>query len=280
MAPRKLVTMREIEGLRGIRGPHEEELSDLAADAVVTFRQVPRDAARLSHWVAEVGARLEPLERGEEWALAKEMFPGVVVHVAYQYYGDEFGPGEEDAVEVLFSGERAGWVPGEDLASFVEVLLGALRRAAPGAPENPPELASTWDGVPSPMLARALAERAEPFRLLDSGHWDALARFLGGRRLPGDPPVVRWSPLPKISLRFWVEPEGGVGHGIDGPRVERHPRYDVERLLVLGVNHALRFVKVTLAGEGVDLPAIVEQMFSGSYKSAHPDQFERAPLGP
>jgi hypothetical protein len=52
---------------------------------------------------------------GEDWAISKEIFPGVQVFFVFNHADDEF----ESNLKVLFSGDRIKMMRGEDLAVFV-----------------------------------------------------------------------------------------------------------------------------------------------------------------
>jgi hypothetical protein len=58
---------------------------------------------------------VERLGLKEDWAIAKEIFPGVIIHFIYQTSDDEFPAN----LRVLFSGDRLNIISGEDLAGLV-----------------------------------------------------------------------------------------------------------------------------------------------------------------
>ncbi|MHA1731137.1 MAG: hypothetical protein ACTSU5_04305 [Promethearchaeota archaeon] len=260
----KLLSIREIEGLRGIRGPHEKELADIGEDKLPLFREVSRE--QLPDLVGVIGGEVVDIGMGEEWCIAKEYYPGVVVYIAYQDYGDEFGTGSEDELQFFFSGDRVSWIPGEDLASIVEVQTIRMENHLKGVR---PEI--TYDGVPSQLLLKAIVERSEPFSMVPRTDFRELAEFLGARYFEIDAPMVRKTLFPNFRIRVEFGEGGQLEYAVEGRAVPDFPKYDAERLLIMTINHALRWVKLKL---GREVPRICDFMFSGSYKQAHPGEFQ------
>lgn len=255
--------MREIEGLRGIRGPHEKELADIAADKIPIFRELEK--GMVSELASEIGGFIDDVDMGEEWCLSKEYFPGVTIHLAYHNYGDEFGAGEEEDISFYFSGDRVSWIPGEDLASLVEVQTIRMEHLVRGT-----QVEFIYEGFPSEMLLNAIAQRAEPFDLISPDKYPQLAEFLGARFFDQTSPMIRKSLFPKMLVRLGFPEEEGLEYAIEGAGIPDFPKYDAERLLILTINHALRWVKQQV---GQEVPGICDMMFSGSYRQAHPDKF-------
>jgi hypothetical protein len=76
-----------------------------------------------------LGGKVESLGLKEDWALSKEVFPGVSVFFIYNRADDEFPAN----LRVLFSGERLRMLSGEDLAgaaiSYVNHMLRFIRES-------------------------------------------------------------------------------------------------------------------------------------------------------
>ena len=105
---RKLVSLREIEGAVS---PHSAQV-----ERALKVRQESLEfVTDVSALAAFVGGKVEPLGIKEDWAISKEIFPGVIVFFVYNCADDEF-PGN---LRVLFSGDRLKLMSGEDLAGFV-----------------------------------------------------------------------------------------------------------------------------------------------------------------
>ena len=104
----KMVSLREIEGAVS---PHQSQV-ERALKAKQEALGYVADVFALAGFI---GGRVEHLGIGEDWAISKEIFPGVAVFFLYNRADDEF-PG---SLRVLFSGERLSLMSGEDLASMV-----------------------------------------------------------------------------------------------------------------------------------------------------------------
>jgi len=105
---RKLVSLREIEGAVS---PHQAQV-DRALKARQEALEYVADVSELANFI---GGRVESLGVSEDWAISKEIFPGVIVFFVYNHGDDEF-PGN---LRVLFSGDRIQLLSGEDLAGIV-----------------------------------------------------------------------------------------------------------------------------------------------------------------
>lgn len=104
----KLVSLREIEGKIS---PHQEQL-DRALKIRAEGLSFVTNVSELAEFL---GGSIESLGRREDWAIRKELFPGVVVHYIFVRADDEFPA----SLKVLFSGDRLNLMSGEDLAGFV-----------------------------------------------------------------------------------------------------------------------------------------------------------------
>ena len=105
---RKLISLREIEG---VVSPHQAQV-----DRALKVRQEALEyVADVSGLADFSGGKVESLGIGEDWAISKEIFPGVIVFFVYNRADDEF-PGN---LRVLFSGDRIKLMSGEDLAGIV-----------------------------------------------------------------------------------------------------------------------------------------------------------------
>jgi hypothetical protein len=105
---KKLVSLQEIEG---VISPHKKQI-DMALKARKVALEYVTDVSKLAEFI---GGRVESLGIGEDWALSKEIFPGVNVFFIFKRGDDEF----ESSLKVLFSGDRLKIMSGEDLAVFV-----------------------------------------------------------------------------------------------------------------------------------------------------------------
>jgi hypothetical protein len=104
---KKLISLQEIEGAVS---PHKKQI-DMALKARKAALDYVTDIAKLAEFI---GGRVESLGIGEDWAVSKEIFPGVNIFFVYNRGDDEF----ESRLKVLFSGDRLKIMSGEDLAVF------------------------------------------------------------------------------------------------------------------------------------------------------------------
>ena len=104
------------------------------------------------------------------------MFPEVNIHLAYSYFGDEFGDGIEAEFKCYFSGERVWWVPGEDSATFIDIIMNFMERMIK---EKEP-FEKSYDKK-TDLMKKVLVQRTEPFIFLQEKDKDPLSEFIGGR---------------------------------------------------------------------------------------------------
>ena len=105
---KKLISLREIEGAVS---PHKKQI-DMALKARKEALEHITDTSKLADFI---GGKVESLGIGEDWAISKEIFPGVQVFFVFNHADDEFSSN----LKVLFSGDRIKLMSGEDLAVFV-----------------------------------------------------------------------------------------------------------------------------------------------------------------
>lgn len=122
---RKLISLREIEGPVS---PHQRQI-DGALKAKKEALEYVADVSKLAEFV---GGKVESLGMGEDWAISKEIFPGVEIFFVYNRADEEF----PSNLKVLFSGDRIKLMKGEDLAGiaivYVSHMLRHVREANPG----------------------------------------------------------------------------------------------------------------------------------------------------
>lgn len=79
-----------------------------------------------------IGGNTENLDIGEDWAVSKEIYPGVAIHIAFNRADEEFPA----RLQALYSGERVKSVHGDELAtltiSLANQLLRYVRDSNPG----------------------------------------------------------------------------------------------------------------------------------------------------
>ena len=105
---KKLIGLQEIEGAVS---PHQKQI-DMALKTRTEALEYVADVSKLADFI---GGKVESLGMGEDWAISKEIFPGVQAFFVFNRADDEF----PSNVKVLFSGDRIKLMKGEDLAGFV-----------------------------------------------------------------------------------------------------------------------------------------------------------------
>lgn len=83
-----------------------------------------------------IGGKVESLGRGEDWAMKKEIFPGIEIHFIYSRADDEF----PSSLRVLYSGERIRKTRGEDLAELTIACVNQMLRYVKETARTPPEI--------------------------------------------------------------------------------------------------------------------------------------------
>jgi len=109
---KKLISLSEIEGAAS---PHQKQL-ERALSARKEALEFVADPSKLAGFI---GGRVESLGIGEDWAVSKEIFPGVQVFYVFRRADDEF----PSSLKVLFSGDNIKMMKGEDLTGFVILYL-------------------------------------------------------------------------------------------------------------------------------------------------------------
>ena len=109
---KKLIGLQEIEGAVS---PHKRQIEM----AVKTRKEALEHVADVSKLAEFIGGNVESLGIGEDWAISKEIFPGVQVFFVFNRADEEF----PSSLKVLFSGDRIKLMKGEDLAGFVILYL-------------------------------------------------------------------------------------------------------------------------------------------------------------
>ncbi len=122
---RKLVSLREIEGPVS---PHQRQLDGALREKKEALAYVA-DVSGLADFI---GGKVESLGVGEDWAISKEIFPGVEIFFVYNRADDEL----PSSLKVLFGGDNIGLMKGEDLAGVAIVcvshMLRFVRQSNPG----------------------------------------------------------------------------------------------------------------------------------------------------
>ncbi|HIE17898.1 MAG TPA: DUF3786 domain-containing protein [Dehalococcoidia bacterium] len=113
----KLVSLHQVEG---VVSPHQRQVEG-AVNARKEALEYVADVSKLAEFI---GGKVESLGFGEDWAISKEVFPGVQVLFIFNHADEEF----PSNLKVLFRGDRIKLMKGEDLAGFVILYLSHMLR--------------------------------------------------------------------------------------------------------------------------------------------------------
>ena len=114
---KKLISLREIEGPAS---PHQRQVEM----ALKTKQEALEYVADVSGLAGFIGGRVESLGMGEDWALSKEIYPGVEAFFVFNRADTEFA----SSLKVLFGGENIKLVRGEELAGFAILYVSHMLR--------------------------------------------------------------------------------------------------------------------------------------------------------
>ena len=81
--------------------------------------------------------------------------------MAYSYFGNEFGDDIEGEFKFYFSGKHVAWVPGEDSATYIDIVLDFIKRKLKGETPFEKNYKSKSD-----LMKTVLLQRNEPFKYL------------------------------------------------------------------------------------------------------------------
>jgi hypothetical protein len=196
---------------------------------------------------------MDDLEYGESWTITKEYFPEVKIHILMQHDDEELG-GDPYELQFLFSGNRVSWISGEDLCHLCEILLNyAVSKITEQLPQN------IYKGEPSPLLSKAMRERT-----------------IKWQDIPMDKELhshFTFTPFPGLEIDYDIA-STPTNFIIETKKMNEFWIYDVDRLIIMGLNQILRLVKIRLDKLGIAAPSICNMMFSGYYKKMHSDKFQ------
>jgi len=239
----------------GIRGPHEKELEDISKSKSIVFKNV--DLNILKNIIEEnLGGKIENIGFNEDWTITLEMFPEVNIHMAYSYFGDEFGDGIEAEFKFYFSGNRVIWVPGEDSATYIDIVIDMIERLLKN--EEPFEKDYTQK---TELMEKVLNQRNIPFKYLKEEDKNDLAKFIGGTIWKTfDGWRIKREIFPEIFIELFWSAQRGLDIAFLGDKLRIISSYHAEFIGIFLINHILRYI--TIKNEDKDLPDICYIMFS------------------
>ena len=255
---KKFWTIGQIDAT-GVRGPHEKELEDMSRAKYQLF--VNLDMSELETIILEdLGGKIENIGFNEDWTISIEFFPEVNIHFAYSYFGGEFGDDIEAEFKFYFSGERAIWVPGEDSATYIDIVMDFLERKIKG--ELPFEKSYN---TKSDMMERVLLQRSTPFQFLREEDKRELEDFIKATiSISNSIWHIKKEIFPKIFIEITWNPKQVLDITYFGENLEKSlSSYHIELIGVFVINHILRYITIKYKDE--KLPDICYIMFSRLY---------------
>lgn len=249
-----LISISEIDNVKSACSPHAEELKNFGKEWSSLFREFDReDLEKVSR---SIKGEMDELGIDEEWALTKELFPEVRVHISYHYYGEEFSSyGEEDKLRFLFSGDRVKKVTGEDLAGMIEVILNFIGRITSGKVRGE-------GGKRKKLRERYFEPRKKAITFLNTGseeEMDKLEKFLGGRLTSkNSKKILEKEFFQNVSVRINIVDDELEGLYLQD-ETDRMADYEKDALIVYTLNHIIRFI--TQGHPDRDLPEFCNKVF-------------------
>jgi len=252
---RKLWTVGQIDAT-GIRGPHEKELEDISQTKYPLFIDI--DNNTLEDIVSnDLGGIIENIGLDEDWTITIEMFPEVNIHMCYFYYGDEFGDGIEAGFKFFFSGENANLVPGEDSATFIDIIMDFLERMI----HNKEPFEKNYDKR-TDLMVKVLTQRKDPFKLLKDDDREKISTYIGAKVWKTTSGWrIKKELFPNIFTEIIWNNQNNLDITFSGDDLSKKiGSYHVEFLGIFVINHILRYI--TLNNLNKELPDICYIMFS------------------
>ena len=261
---RNYMTIGQIDAT-GVRGPHEKELEDISKAKYRMFVNLKEEKLN-KIVIEELGGKIENIGFSEDWTITMEMFPEVNIHLAYTYFGDEFGDGIEAEFKCYFSGERSWWVPGEDSATYIDIIMDFIERMIKG--KEPFE--KSYDKK-TDLMKKVLVQRTEPFKYLQEKDKDPLAEFVGGKAWKTTEGWrIKREVFPSIFIEVTWNEEKGLDIFFSGDKLSQNiSSYHIELVGIFLINHVLRYITTTYKEK--KMPDICWMMFSRYYTK----QFEK-----
>ncbi|KKK40158.1 hypothetical protein LCGC14_1350470 [marine sediment metagenome] len=255
---RKYVKIGQIDAT-GVRGPHEKELEDISKAKYGLFIDI--DLKKLKTIVNnDLGGRIENIGFNEDWSITLEMFPEVNIHMSYSYFGDEFGDDIEAEFIFYFSGKHVTWVPGEDSATYIDIVLDFIERKLKEKPPFEKKYKSK-----SELMKKVLLQRSEPFKYLRENDIEPLSGFLRAQVWKIDNIWrIKKEIFPEIFTELIWDKNDGLDIKFYGEKlVSNLDSYHAEFIGIFVINHILRFITVNNLDK--NLPDICYIMFSRYY---------------
>jgi len=126
---KKLISLKEIEGPISPHDGFVKREIDKRKEALGYVDNVNRLADY-------IGGEIVSLGLGEDWAMRKEIFPGIEILFIYNRADEEF----PSSLRALYSGQRIKSIRGEDLAELTIACVNHMLRYVKETVKDPPEI--------------------------------------------------------------------------------------------------------------------------------------------
>lgn len=126
---KKLLSLKEIEGPIGSHDGFLKREMDRRKEPLTYVD----DVSKLAEYI---GGEVVSLGISEDWAIRKEIFPGIQILLIYNRADEEF----PSNLRVLYSGERIGKIRGEDLVELTIACVNHMLRYVRETVKDPPEI--------------------------------------------------------------------------------------------------------------------------------------------
>lgn len=126
---KKLLSLKEIEGPIGSHDGFLKREMDRRKEPL----SYADDVSKLAEYI---GGEVVSLGISEDWAIRKEVFPGIQILLIYNRADEEF----PSNLRVLYCGERIGKIRGEDLVELTIACVNHMLRYVRETVKDPPEI--------------------------------------------------------------------------------------------------------------------------------------------
>ena len=187
----------------------------------------------------DIGAKIENLGFNEDWTITLEMFPEVNIHLAFTYFGDEFGDDVTAEFRCYFSGDRVQIIPGEDSVTYVDIIFDMMERLI----QNREPFEQSYDKK-SELMEKVLVQRTEPFNLLKDNEMQDLAVFLSAIvRKTAKGWQIKKEVFPEVFVELEIDENNKLDIKFSGSALSKKiGSYHIEFLGIFLINHILRYI--------------------------------------
>ncbi len=250
----KFMTIGQIDAT-GVTGPHEKELREICVRKAPIFRMMDIDIIE-NIIIKDLNGKLENIGFDEDWTITLEFFPQIKLHILYYDYGNEFDD-IKDELKILFSGERAYWIPGEDLATYIEIIMDFIEKRS----KSLTSLNQNYKKKTN-LMRKIIEQRKIAFKFIKEIDIKDFTQYLNAKV---------WKTTSGMRIKKEIFPEifieiiyDSVKYELDisysGSKLINISHYHIELIGTFLINHILRYIVIN--NQDKELPDICYMMFS------------------